>query len=77
MLDVKLTMIRQEFESKKLDDVGASGTRLICTPDLKPASVAIAVGSRGISNLEEIVHSTVKWVVARLETVHHPSYGEP
>ena len=68
MLDVKLTMIRQEFESKKLDDVGRhleqelEGVQL----DLKPgASVAIAVGSRGISNLEEIVHSTVKWVVGQ------------
>ncbi|NLA59129.1 MAG: DUF362 domain-containing protein [Firmicutes bacterium] len=68
MLNVELTMIRQEVSAEKIDNVGLyleqelKEVRL----DLRPgASVAIAVGSRGIANLRDIVGTTVKWVTSQ------------
>jgi len=68
MSNVELTMVRQELETEKIDNVALylkqelHGIEL----ELKPgASVAVAVGSRGIANLSEIVRITVKWVLGQ------------
>jgi hypothetical protein len=64
---VKLTRIRQQFQRDRLDDVEPAVTReLACLKSaLRPGlRIAIAVGSRGIANLEAIVRTTVAFVKA-------------
>jgi hypothetical protein len=68
MSSVQLTLIRQEFEDEKLDNVVMYLEQELedIGLELGPgASVAIAVGSRGIAKLRDIVRSTVKWVLSQ------------
>ena len=63
-----MTRVRQKFAADKVDDVAgalrvefaASGVSV-----KRGARIAIAVGSRGITNLPLIVHETVAWVKAQ------------
>ena len=53
----------------------SSGFELI-KPRLKPGmSVAVGVGSRGISNLSEIVSLVIAELKNRYEALHHPRNG--
>lgn len=65
---MKLSKIRQRFESHGLDDpISAVREQLARLDDMiQPrARIAIAVGSRGIDNLSPIVKETVAYVKAR------------
>jgi hypothetical protein len=60
--------VRQHFPHRKIDDIPAAVERELASSDiasrLSPgARIAIGVGSRGISNLAEIVHSVVDFFV--------------
>ncbi|MHB9026886.1 MAG: nickel pincer cofactor-dependent isomerase, group 22 [Armatimonadota bacterium] len=64
----ELTTIRQRFSDEKLTDIPGTlrgqldGSGVTLRPGMQ---VAIAVGSRGIANLRDIVKETVGWVKAR------------
>jgi hypothetical protein len=60
-----LSKIRQHFSKNSLSDVKGkvAGELLYLKPFLKPgASIAIAVGSRGVRNLVDVVRETVKFI---------------
>ncbi len=63
-----LTRIRQLFAGDRIDDVGAELHRQLAASPVRVHAgqrVAVAVGSRGIVNLAEIVKALVEWVRAQ------------
>ncbi len=66
MLGVQLTLVKQEFEAQRIENIRQHLEQQLDEVQLNlesGASVAVAVGSRGIANLREIVCSTVKWIL--------------
>jgi hypothetical protein len=66
MLPSRLLIVRQDFPDLRLADVRASARAQLEDADLAArlqpgARVAIGVGSRGIANIDAIVHSTVQY----------------
>jgi len=64
----KLVKIRQRFDSDRLGDTAAALSAGLqrMKPLIRPAAnIAIAVGSRGIADLKEIVRGTVEFVKAQ------------
>jgi hypothetical protein len=66
MLPSRLLLVRQDFPDLRLADVGASARARLeesgLAARLQPgARVAIGVGSRGIANIDVIVHSAVQY----------------
>lgn len=65
MSELKLRKVIQHFPRPRLDDVPAAVMDELTAhrTQIKPgASIAIAVGSRGVANLESVVGAIVKWV---------------
>lgn len=65
MDSIPITRVRQTFPANRLTDIEASVSDelLRCGVHLQPGSrIAIAVGSRGIAELERFVRAVVQWV---------------
>jgi len=65
MDSIPITLVRQTFRTDRLTDIEGSAAEELarCAVDLRPGSrIAIAVGSRGIANLEQFVRTVVQWV---------------
>jgi hypothetical protein len=63
-----LTKVLQKFDETRVDDIGSAVTREMGKLESgigAGSSIAIAVGSRGIHGIVEIVRSTVAWLKAR------------
>lgn len=68
MEDARLVMIRQQLDTTRVDDIDFVLEHQLenLKLELKPgSSIAIAVGSRGIANLKEIVRAAVSWLIGR------------
>ena len=62
MINPRLFTIRQKFTGTAVSDIEAAVTREMrkCLPRLKPgARIAIAAGSRGVANIDRIIHAAV------------------
>ncbi|MGQ9648654.1 MAG: DUF362 domain-containing protein [Phycisphaerae bacterium] len=65
MDSIPITPVRRTFPADRLTDIEASVSQELvrCGVDLQPGSrIAIAVGSRGIAELERFVRAVVHWV---------------
>jgi len=65
---IKLSKVRQRFPRPRIDDVPAAAREALGASGVgirRDARIAIAVGSRGIAGLVDIVRETVAWVRAQ------------
>jgi hypothetical protein len=63
MTKIKLITVRQKFTGTTVSDIEATVSQEMrqCLPPLRPgARIAIAVGSRGVANIDRIVRAAVK-----------------
>ena len=63
----KLYKVKQEFDGKKLDDINGHMLNESKKPEIRSSikpgqKIAIAVGSRGIRNLKEIVVNVIEYL---------------
>ena len=77
----RMTRIRQRFDDTHIEDIESAVYGKLARLDAavrKDDRIAIAVGSRGVSNLRQVVKATVAWVRSRGgQPFISPAMGSP